>query len=214
MNSFTSAKNMFEQYTHATKQLAFEDWDTLPSDMKAAALFVRFFPQITLAWDKAKSFYGDDDEAVSTVCQYLIKNVSKIEAEPKKYSEAYIYRVAYNCLYCICHDRKIDKDRWELETSSTVIADDGSELSLFDTISANNHRDLVDDIVSNDIWDVINNSDPVTKKVVLHIVYGLPLTAYRGKNKQAYPELASIVIDEDCYEDVLADLRTKLAFAI
>ena len=69
--------------------------------------------------------------------QYLIKNVPVLEKDPKRFSERYIYRVAYNCLYCICHDIKVDKDRYELETSNIQATDGDDEVDLFNLVQSN-----------------------------------------------------------------------------
>lgn len=167
-NQFIETRNMFRCYTHYSNPLSFEEWVSVPADLKAAVLYVQFFAQIQTAWYKARSFYGDECEGVSTVMQYLIKNVPIIESNPKRFTANYIYRVAYNCLYCICHDRKCDKERFENETSNIVVYD-GDELDLFDTIEQD--EDVVDDLTRKEIAAIIATLDDDQIKLVEHIMY-------------------------------------------
>lgn len=166
-----SAKLMFRNYVGMDKDISYETWMNIPEESKAAALYVNFYDQITLAWYKAKSFYGDEEEAVETVMQYLMKNVSVIKENPNRYNSKYIYRVAYNCLYCICHDRLIDKARWENECSNITVQD-GTELNLFDTVA--DTRDIFEkqEIAKNrdDFWSILEDVDKDTQTVIKEIL--------------------------------------------
>ena len=134
LTAFYDTKNLYREATLYTKPMSFEEWNSSPFLHKAPLLFVQFYPQITLACDKANAYnFIPGEEGVSTVCQYLEKNVPIIEKNPNRFTKAYIYKVAYNCLYCICHDRKSENDRWENETSGIVVLD-GKEVNLFDTV--------------------------------------------------------------------------------
>lgn len=101
MNQFIETKNMFENAIGVKYPLTYEGWLAVRDELKAAALYVQFFDEITLAWSKAKSNFTSDEDGVSTVMQYLIKNVPIVMNEPKKYNPKYIYRVAYNCMGCL-----------------------------------------------------------------------------------------------------------------
>ena len=72
---FYQTRDMFKEFIGVDTPLAYSTWMELDPDKKAAALFVNFFDQITLAWYKAKSFYAVDEDGVSTCLQYLQKNV-------------------------------------------------------------------------------------------------------------------------------------------
>lgn len=134
-NPFYSTRDFFKEATLFDRPLSYDEWMNCPDDHKAAVLYLQFFDQITLAWYKVRSFYGSEEEGVETMMQYLVKNVPIIEKDPKKFTARYIYRVAYNCLYCICHDRLIDKQRYELEVSNIcVCSETGDSLDLFDTV--------------------------------------------------------------------------------
>ena len=90
MKEFYETRKLYRDYTHYEKPLTFDQWSSLDRGYKAAVLFIQFFDEILLAWNKAKSYDGDELEAVETVNQYLIKNVDKIMEEPKRFKAAYI----------------------------------------------------------------------------------------------------------------------------
>lgn len=130
-NAFAETKNLFQSYTGYVKPLTYDEWLAVADDAKAAVLYVQFYDEITLAWYKVRSLYTPEERGVEEMCHYLIKNVPVIAKDPKRFNSRYLYRVAYNCLYCICHDIKVDKERFALERSNIVqVGDD--EVDLFD----------------------------------------------------------------------------------
>lgn len=167
-NPFAETRNIFRSYLEYSSPLSFEEWSQLAEDSKAAVLYVQFYEQITLAWYKAKSFYGDAEEGVETVIQYLMKNVPIIEEHPERFNANYIYRVSYNCLYCICHDRKCDKDRYEYECSNIVSSDDG-DLDLFDTVP--NKESPEDILLKEEMHKMIYQLSEDDQIVIEHIMY-------------------------------------------
>lgn len=165
MNTFYETKNLFKNYIQYNKPLSYVEWLALNDDHKAAALFVQFFNEILLAWNKAKSYDGDDEEAVETVLQYLIKNVEIIKKNPSRYKANYIYRVAYNCLYCICHDRKCDKERREYEIYAIQCDSDGQEYNLLDTFVCNSGS--IEDALNKQLfWSIIEDLDVDSRALV------------------------------------------------
>lgn len=169
MNSFYDTKNLFKNYIQYNKPLSYDQWLALDDDHKAAALYVQFFDEIILAWNKAKSYDGDDEEAVETVLQYLIKNVNILKDQPKRFTARYIYRVAYNCLYCICHDRKCDKDRREFEVKAIQCDSEGKEYNLLDTFVSD--KGTVDYEINRRVfWAIIENLDIDSAKLVDEIL--------------------------------------------
>lgn len=207
MKEFYDTRRYFIQTLDYKKPLSYDEWRAKPEDLKAAFLYVQFFNEITLAWDKADAFdFADPEEGVYTTMQYLQKQVSQnqyvlksdpskkanaefrrkhpddvmikerriIDENPKKFSSAYIYRVIYNCLYCICHDRKCDKDRWENEISSYAYSD-GTEVSLFDFIpdksgSAQNRMEA--NIFEREFWQVVQDMGQTAEKVMRYLLSG------------------------------------------
>ena len=130
---FHETRKLFANYIGYTDPLTYQEWMVVPEEKKIAYLFCQFFNEIELAWYKSKSFYACEQEGVETVIQYLHKNIPRIMDKPSRFSSPYIYRVAYNCLYCISHDRKCDRDRYEKESSNIVVTD-GRELNIYDFI--------------------------------------------------------------------------------
>ena len=198
MTEFKTTYNLFKSYVESyisdTKSLDFESWMKLPQDLKAAALFVVFYEQITLAYIKLKTDACSEEECVSEVIRYLLKNVSKIENDPKRYRKSYIYTVAYNCIYCVSIDpyRGVTAENsWFNNTCSCwTQTSEGDELCLFDKVECNdavyegfketaisyfqskgikvtNTADL-DKLFKEEIWDKIfgklERIDTVTKK--------------------------------------------------
>ena len=176
--TFASCAN-FLQYT---KPLTYDEWFVLDQDHKAAALYVQFFSQITLAWYKCKqiyaSFYASEEDAVSTMFQYILKNIPLIESDGKKFTEAYMYKVAYNCLYCICHDIKRDKDRYELEMSNCICDDCGEVMiDLFDTVAELDS--LNTEMLRDHLWSTVDKLPAKYQQVVAWLL-GEPLGAGVG----------------------------------
>lgn len=134
LTPFYATKAMFRDYLNYTKPLSYEEWLNVSDDDKAAVLYVQFFDQIVLAWYKVKSFYTPDEDGVSTMLQYLIKNVPVIMNDKSRFTPNYIYRVASNCLYCICHDIKRDRERYDNETSNIQPSGVDGVVDLFDTV--------------------------------------------------------------------------------
>lgn len=176
LTAFHDTKSLYREYTGYKNPLTFDEWSHRDPGQKAAILFVQFYNQIVTAWAKAKenNLYDfiEGEEGVSTVCQYLQKNVAVIEAHPERFSAAYIYKVAYNCLYCICHDRKCDRERWENETSS-IVTYDGKELNLFDTIA--DYNSSPEDVVEaqnfeDEFWGVISDIGASAEKVLRYLI--------------------------------------------
>lgn len=222
-NPWTTTRRMLREYVNYTGPMTYSDWLSLPDYIqkknkdgvlekiatgnKAAVLFLQFYEQITLAWYKTKSYYAMDEDGVSTVLQYLEKNVQKIKDSPKRFTPAYIYKVAYNCLYCICHDIQRDKLRAENEMSNIQPnGSDGEELDWFDSV-CDTRYDMVDEIcrrdtfhISNEIWDMIEDMGVPTKKVVAKLM---------KENSYIQSELDSI--SSDTVDRITQELRVKLA---
>ena len=164
---FATRQNFREGLSSHISQdkLSYEEWAAVPDSHKSAALYVTFFDQITLAWNKVKSFYTEEEDGVSCMMQYLEKNVPIIKENPSRYSPKYIYRVAYNCLYCICHDIKRDRLRWEMETSN-IVCYDGEELDLFDTITDTTIEKAIKTSIRDNFWELVESLDDDSMKLV------------------------------------------------
>lgn len=208
-NAFSETKKLFMESTGYTRPVSYAEWILIPQEHKAAVLFVQFYDEITLAWYKTKSFFVLEEDGVSTMLQYLIKNVPIIENDPKRFKPSYIYRVAYNCLYCISHDIKRDIERYEKEVSNIVMSGE-DQLDLFDTVVAN--TDIYEELRRKEFWAVIENMGVKTQKVVNHLLNGESLGTVSKRSKSyATDPLRDIAVSVDEMEAILADLKKKLA---
>ena len=208
-NAFKEAEHLFREGTQYTQPLSYNEWMGIPYENKAAVLFVQFYNQITLAWFKTKSFFALEEDGVSIVLQYLMKNVPLIEKDNKRFSPAYIYKVSYNCLYCISHDIQRDIERYEKETSNIVRCGE-DQLDLFDTVAIED--DLEARFSRKEFWDLIEHMDLKTQKVINHLLNNgsLKKVSKRNFNYRVDP-LRDISVSLDEMEKIMQDLRGKLA---
>ena len=214
LNALYETRNLFISYTSYVKSLSFEQWKAVPEDQKAAVLFVQFFDQICMAYNKANKGIIAAEDAVSIVLQYLQKNVSKILEQPNRFTPAYIYQVAYNCIYCILEGEKLQK---RLAETPSTIEYDGEELNLFDSLGISSESaELEYELTSlrDRIWKVIEDSGLESKKVANYLLSGdikdLKKVSKNSKNYKLDP-LADIEVSVDSLEEIIKNLREKLA---
>lgn len=166
-----ATRELFSEYLNYNAPLSYDQWLNVAEDLKAAVLYCQFFDQITLAWYKLKSVYSTEADGVAEVLQYLQKNVANIQADSNKFSPAYIYKVVYNCLYCLCRDPNRYKAVYENECSNIQMSSDG-EFDLFDTCADNNH-DIESGLAAAEydrIWNVIESRGRKTVIVVAELM--------------------------------------------
>lgn len=180
-NEFSDTYNFFND-TFRGLGVAFpvslEVWQTIPDDLKSAALFVNFYQQILMAYNRLKTPASVDAECVSEVLMYLQKNVRKIMDDPHRYTPAYIYRVSYNCLMgpaVLTYTSKTGVNGYFYNTVPNIINGDDGELDLFDAICTDCCDDLTPperlfDYVA--LWDIIDGLDEQSKKVVYGFMDG------------------------------------------
>lgn len=169
-NEFYTTRNLFIAYTNYTKPLSYDEWLKSADESKSAILYCQFFEQITLAWYKLKSVYSSESDGVSEVLQYLNKNVPLIEKDPKRFTPNYIYKVSYNCLYCLCRDPNRYKAAYENEISN-LISSGEDELDLFDTVADEEDYDNFDkDARREQFWRIIESQGDDTVVVVAKLL--------------------------------------------
>ena len=187
-HEFKEAKERYESAIGKKAPITFEEWFTLPDSHKAAALFINFYNQITLAWTKAKADFTEDEDGLSTVMQYLMKNVPIIETNPNKYSETYIYRVAYNCMACLRRNKtdvarcKECVSEWHSKDSCYGGSD---ESSYFDFIGMDELADKLH-LAADILYDLYGELDRDEKAVINNILKGTRLTK---KSKERESEI-------------------------
>lgn len=210
--SFFETRNCYRNFINLSQPLTFEQWNQLPRDQKSVALFLQFFNEIILAWDKANTLdFIEDAEGVEIINQYLDKNVSIIEQHPERFTAGYIYRVAYNCMYCICHDRKCDKDRLENETSAIVTSDDG-ELNLLELASDKKSAEDIaeDNSFEREFWAIIEDSGMEAEKVMRYLLSNnegdLRKLTKRNRNYSSDP-LRDVEVSLEDAQNIIRKLR-------
>lgn len=167
MNSaFEETKIMFMEalmsYVLLDREITYDDWMNIPDELKAAALYVNFYQNIKLAWLHAKANFTPDEDGVSTVMQYLQKNVDKIRNSKSRYKASYIYKIAYNCLGCL---RRNVKTKFWYENSVSQYQMDATEnqiADIFETIIDESEIDTLDVCLARELWNVLlKQSDDV-----------------------------------------------------
>lgn len=183
---FTKTRNNFREATNCDYPLSYEEWMALPEDKKVAALFVNFFDTITLAWYKAQAEYIEENDGISLLMQYLLKNIPILKENPKKYNEKYIYSVSWNSMASL-RRVKSAQDRYNLTTSQYATTADGDdEYDLFNTIPDDSDITEGDEVQKavNGIMDIYFRADSATKEVISHIVNGTKI-GKRTQKKEA-----------------------------
>lgn len=208
---------LYRNYVGYTKPLTYRQWIRLDDRLKAGALFCQFYNEITLAWYKVYTKWSIEEEGVECINQYLEKNVEKIKQSKKKFDARYIYKVAYNCLYCVCIDPSKNKDRYYSETSETFSSGE-DEVSWFDLLGSSNTID--EDSLSTWLQATMEFLDPKAE-IVLSYIAG-ELTEYQACSKlkrqglltgslrnKEYCSLALAVIVDEVLDLWRSDLHFK-----
>lgn len=213
-NNFSETRNLFTLYTGYVRPLSYDEWNALPSDHKSAVLFVQFFNEITLAWYKlsTKCPWTPDEDGVSCICQYLEKNVKILETHPERFSSAYIYKVAYNCLYCITVDPPKPRERFEKEVNHMVSGNEDTEYDLYDTAPRHSVEEEYEEKIYKEMfWRVIEDCGLETQKVVNWLLNDVSLmkTGRRSKTYKIDP-LRDVEVELEQVADIVENLKVKL----
>lgn len=179
-HEFKEAKERYESAIGKKAPITFDEWFSLPDSHKAAALFINFYNQITLAWTKAKADFTEDEDGLSIVMQYLMKNVPIIESNPNKYSESYIYKVSYNCMSCLRRVKsEIARDKECVSEWFMVDSPLGNGvkdcISTFDLIGMDELADKLH-LAADLLYDLYGELDAEEKSVINNILKGTRVT--------------------------------------
>ena len=210
MSQFRATRNLYMEYVHDFEfPLTYEAWLNADDEYKAVLLFVNFFNEIELAWYKERYSYGPalEEDAVSEVNQYLIKNVPIIKENPKRFSPGYIYRVAANCISCVGASQ-VSINTYKLETSNEVAGSDGSVINLFDT------EPFEDDSYESRqakeaVWDIIERMGPKAQKVVNKLINPTDSLAVT-RNKDIGDKLQDVSVSKKEFAEIVEQLREVL----
>lgn len=201
-NQFQETKDRFMAATCFVRYpLTYDVWMSLVDELKAAALFVNFYPQVIVAWQKwDKLCYLEEEDAVGTVIQYIVKNVDKIKADRKRFTPNYIYTVAYNALTGFC---RVAGRQWYYATfqSNTFDLDDG-EHDMFDII-----EDTVDCFRSSRFRKVISSMNDTQKAIISHLIWNTKLEKTERKSEKAIMEQLREVFKEYLVDDNIDEVQ-------
>lgn len=203
-NSFYATRNIFRNYINYERPLTFEEWSSIDDDKKAAVLYVQFFDQITLAWYKLKTDAAIEEDCVSEVLMYLIKNVPVIESNPSRFKPSYIYKVVYNCIYCKSIDPykgQTAKTSWFNNTCSQFVQKGDEIVDIFDEIS--NTEDIDVTAAREHFWAIIEDMGDDVIAIVENILNGTRVPAAVNKRRaEIIIELQNRLI---AYKEVFAE---------
>ena len=215
-SQFIQTRKMFRDYLSGyPKTLTYEDWVAANDDDKAALLYVTFYQEVTLAWFNAVTsrniIYISQEDGVSTVLQYLMKNVEKITADEKRYTPQYIYQVAFNCLLALCNTRSTDQKRSACEVSNEYTEGD-TDVNLWDLVPSDDET-LETTELKEAVWDIIRRMGPKAEKVANHLINPTDTLHKISKSSSERPidRLADVSVSAAEYEEILSELRLKLA---
>ena len=165
MSKSCSFYQFYETYSLFTSTLqeftnsnpTYEEWLDLPDDLKAASLYVKYFPCIIASWKRASVEYVLDDDAVEVCLQHLQKNVEKIINDAKRYTSSYITKVTYNGMASIRRYAVNKKNAYEKEISVYINSDNPeSDTDIFDTLTVEDTRVDFDEDMSISTQSVVD----------------------------------------------------------
>lgn len=176
MNEFYETKARYVSATNCEYPLSFESWLELPDDMKAAALYVNFFETIILAYIKSTATCVDEEDLLSTLLQYLMKNVPVIVENKKKYNGNYIYRVSYNAMAALRRVKGAN-ERIDHYAPRYVQTKDGDEWDTFEIVE-DEQRPMTSQLeyAIDEIHAILAKSDATELAVINHLLYNKKLS--------------------------------------
>ena len=206
MSQFRDTRNLYLDYLSGFEfPLTYESWLNADDELKAVLLFVNFFDQIELAWYKTRFSFVLEEDAVSQVNVYLMKNVPFIEKEEKRFRPSYIYTVAANCLRSLTYIER-DINREKLETPNEVSVGDDI-VDLYDL--APSHDDTYEVQQAKEaIWDIISKMGPKAEKVVNYLLNPDDSLA-AARKKSGKDRLECVEVTKDEFAAILDQLRSN-----
>lgn len=202
-------------YENDFGNLPYEVWNQTDSEDKAALLYVVFSTEILQAWDDAVVSLGvvhiSQDDGVSTVLQYLMKNVPLISNDEKRYASKYIYRVCSNCLLNLWGTRGTDMKRSANEISNEY-KDGDVEVNLWDLVPSYD-VDPETQQIYDAIWNIVHHMGPKAEKVVNHLI-NPDETIHKiceKSSERPIDRLADVSVSKVEYEEIVEELKVRLA---
>lgn len=227
---FVKTCNLFREFLSVyypnLKDISYNEWVQAAPDHKAALLYVKFYQEVTLAWYNAVTSKGvvfvSQEDGVSTVLQYLMKNVPTITEEPDRYTAEYVYTVCYNCLFSLWRSRKGDQLRAASEVCPEFTVDVPGTIFGY-TVKVGAHINLFSLVPSTDMdvetkqtleamWNIVHHMGPKAEKVVNHLINPKDTLHKVSKSSPERPtdRLADVTVTAAEYQEIIAELQEKL----
>ena len=213
---FIQTRNMFRDYLSGyPKNPTYEEWNNAPNDDKACLLYVTFFKEVTLAWYNAVVSLGivyiSQDDGVSTVLQYLMKNVEIISTDKERYTPNYIYTVCFRCFLSLWKTRNTERLRCSCEISNEYIENDVS-VNLWDLVPSEDD-DIETQQTKEAFWTIIRHMGPKAEKVVNHIINPSDTLHKISHSSPERPldRLADVSVSKKEYDEIVEELKVRLA---
>ena len=187
--TFKTTYDLFRSYLDYSKPLSFEEWSEIDDSFKAAALYVQFYKEITLVWIKIGHPCVEPEEVISTILQYLCKQVDIIQDNKSKFYGGYIFRVIYNCVYCLTelteHNRSKYRLRWENEQSMEITTKDSDTINILD-IWCPQDEDMLDVLLKDKLQAILGQFTDEQLKIVSYIEKGSPYKLKEQEQMKLY----------------------------
>ena len=223
---FVKTCNLFREFlsTYYPKDISYNDWVQAAPDHKAALLYVKFYKEVTLAWYNAVTskniVFISQEDGVSTVLQYLMKNVDIISQDEERFTAEYVYTVCYRCLFSLWRSRKGDQLRSGCEIDPALLAaflhiahgrEHEGKLDIFSLLPSED-LDLETQQTLETMWNVIHHMGPKAEKVVNHLINPKDTLRRVSKSSPERPidRLADVTVSEEEYQEIITELREKL----
>lgn len=212
---FYSTYKLYRDYVGIKGNISYSRWSRLPEKLQAAALYVQFYNEITLAWKKTKTDWAIEDASVEEINRVLMKNVPIILDDKDRYSPNYIYKVCHNALYCINIDPKTSWRIYHNEVSESFDVGDGAEWSWFDVIGES--HDMDKEIAFEDFQEFLDSLDAHYQAYIEYELGELSITKTCSKLKKLgkisgklnNPMYKALVMEVLC-DEYREDLAKKL----
>lgn len=215
-SQFTITKQLFIDYLIGYEfPISYEEWYHAEDDQKAALLFVNFYKEIVLAWSKWVVPFLDTDEGVSIAMQYITKQITRLNSDPKLFTPQYFYRVMWNAFGSVIKSKVVDKRRSELEISryynetdcmgTSVCVDLGDLMPSYDDdYEVAKAREAV--------WNIIESLGLKAEKVVNKLLNPKDSLKRQTRNIPAHQmdRLRDVTVSPEEYVAIMATLELAL----
>ncbi len=213
-SQFIQTRKMFRDYLSGyPEHPTYDEWKNADSEDRVALLYVHFYKEITLAWYNAivsrDIAYVTQEDGVSTVLQYLMRNAELLVDHPEIYTPNYFYKIAYNCIGCLPRTKR--EQAWN-EVMPNEYKEDDVDVNLWDLVPSTD-EDFETQELKESIWEIIRKMGPKAEKVANHLINGTDsLNKLSSSSKEyASDRLADVTVSASEYEAILNELKVALA---